>query len=49
LAFTNKDEVGVVSGTCEDEKRVRMIVVWKLEGRQPHEIHRSKWEYNIKM
>ena len=49
LAFTSEDVVGVVSGTCEDEKRVSMIVVWKTEGRKPHEKHRHKWEYNIKM
>jgi hypothetical protein len=49
LALTRDDEVGVVSGTCEDEKRMWMIVVWTPEGRKPHEIHRRKWEYNIKM
>jgi hypothetical protein len=39
----------VVSGTCGGEKKVWMILVWKSEGRKPHEIHRHKWEYNIKM
>jgi hypothetical protein len=49
LAFTSEDEVGVVSGTCRGGKKVRMILVWNSEERRPHERHRRKWEYNIKM
>ena len=39
----------MVSGMCGGEKKIRMILAWKSEGRKPHERHRRKWEYNIKI
>ena len=39
----------MVSVTCVREKKVWMILVWKSEGREPHERPRCKWDYNIKM